>query len=77
MPLARSHGIVLKSILSLIPLHLIEHHSVEPAIAAKAHTFSVLSHLTAMLFEEYSPSMGPNNICEQALLVGLVSSDRD
>jgi len=71
---ARSNVIVLKQILNLIPRHLIQRHAVETGIAAKARTFSVLSHLTAMLFAQLSHSMGLNDVCDwMRLKVGVLA----
>jgi hypothetical protein len=50
----RANVIVLKQILNLIPRGMINRHAIETAVEAKARTFSVLSHLSAMLFAQLS-----------------------
>ena len=36
----------------------------ETGVDAKARTFSVLSHLSAMLFAQLSHSIGLNDVCD-------------
>lgn len=61
---ARANLIVLKQILNHIPRHLIARHSRETGVDAKARTFSVTSHLAAMLFAQLSHAMGLNDVCD-------------
>lgn len=61
---ARSNVIVLKQILNLIPRDLIQRYAVETGVAAKSRSFSVLNHLTAMLFAQLSHSIGLNDVCD-------------
>lgn len=60
----RSNVIVLKQILNLIPRGMINRHALETGVAAKARTFSVLSHLSAMLFAQLSHAIGLNDVCD-------------
>lgn len=60
----RANVIVLKQILNLIPRHLIGRHARETGVDAKARTFSVTSHLAAMLFAQLSHAIGLNDVCD-------------
>jgi IS5 family transposase len=61
---ARANVIVLKQILNHIPRHLISRHARETGVDAKARTFSVTSHLAAMLFAQLSHAIGLNDVCD-------------
>jgi hypothetical protein len=61
---ARSNVIVLKQVLNLIPRGMINRHARETGVADKARTFSVLSHLTAMLFAQLTHAIGLNDVCD-------------
>jgi hypothetical protein len=61
---ARSNVVVLKQILNHIPLGLINRHARETGVDAKARTFSVVSHLAAMLFAQLSHAIGLNDVCD-------------
>lgn len=61
---ARSNVVVLKQILNLIPRGLINRHARETGVEDKARTFTVLSHLSAMLFAQLSHAMGLNDVCD-------------
>ena len=61
---ARSNVIVLKQLLNHIPLGMINRVARETGVAAKARTFSVFSHLTAMLFAQLSHSISLNDVCD-------------
>ncbi len=61
---ARANVVVLKQILNLIPRGLINRHALETGVEAKARTFSVLSHLSAMLFAQLSHAIGLNDVCD-------------
>ncbi|MEO0017197.1 MAG: hypothetical protein RLZZ522_480 [Verrucomicrobiota bacterium] len=61
---ARSNVVVLKQILNLIPREMINRHARETGVADKARTFSVLSHLTAMLFAQLTHAIGLNDVCD-------------
>lgn len=61
---ARSNVVVLKQILNLIPRHLIGHHARDTGVDLKARTFSVTSHLAAMLFAQLSHAIGLNDVCD-------------
>ena len=63
-PPARSNVIVLKQMLHQIPRPLINRSAKETGVGAKARTFSVFSHLTAMLFAQLSHSLGLNDVCD-------------
>ena len=60
----RANVIVLKQVLNLIPRHLIHRHARETGVDAKARTFSVTSHLSAMLFAQLSRAIGLNDRCD-------------
>jgi hypothetical protein len=60
----RANVIVLKQILNLIPREMINRHARETGVDAKARTFSVLSHLSAMLFAQLSHAIGLNDVCD-------------
>jgi hypothetical protein len=60
----RANVIVLKQILNLIPRHLIGRHARETGVDTKARTFSVTSHLAAMLFAQLSHAIGLNDLCD-------------
>ena len=61
---ARSNVIVLKQVLNLIPRGMINRHARETGVEAKARTFSVVSHLSAMLFAQLSHAIGLNDVCD-------------
>ncbi len=61
---ARANVVALKQILNLIPRGLINRHARETGVDAQARTFSVLSHLSAMLFAQLSHAMGLNDVCD-------------
>ena len=60
----RANVLVLKQILNLIPRRLINRHALETGVEAKARSFSVVSHLSAMLFAQLSRAMGLNDVCD-------------
>jgi hypothetical protein len=60
----RANVIVFKQILNFIPRHLISRHARETGVDAKARTFSVTSHLAAMLFAQLSHAIGLNDLCD-------------
>lgn len=60
----RADVIGLKQILNLIPRHLIGRLARETGIEAKARTFSVTSHLAAMLFAQLAHAIGLNDVCD-------------
>jgi hypothetical protein len=60
----RANVVVLKQLLNLIPRGLINRHARETGVEAKARTFSVLSHLSAMLFAQLSHAIGLNDVCD-------------
>jgi hypothetical protein len=43
---------------------MINRHARETGVADKARTYSVLSHLTAMLFAQLTHAMGLNDVCD-------------
>lgn len=61
---ARSNVIALQQILKLIPLGLITRHARETGVADQSRSFSVVSHLAAMLFAQLSHAMGLNDVCD-------------
>ena len=52
----RANVVALKQMLNLIPRGMINRHAVETGVAAKARTFSVVSHLSAMFFAQFRAS---------------------
>ena len=63
-PPTRSNVLVLKQILNLIPRGMINRLALETGVDTKARTFSVVSHLSAMLFAQLSHAMGLNDVCD-------------
>ncbi|MDP3850714.1 MAG: IS4 family transposase, partial [Luteolibacter sp.] len=61
---ARANVVVLKQMLNLIPRGLINRHALETGVEAKARSFSVVSHLSSMLFAQLSHAMGLNDVCD-------------
>lgn len=61
---ARSNIVALKQVLNLIPRNLISRHARETGVGGKARSFSVTSHLAAMLFAQLSHAIGLNDICD-------------
>jgi hypothetical protein len=61
---ARSHVIVLKQLLNLIPWGLISRQARETGVESKARSFTVRSHLAAMLFAQLSHAIGLNDVCD-------------
>lgn len=60
----RSNVVALKQILNLIPRHLIGRHARETGVDTQARSFSVTSHLAAMLFAQLSHAIGLNDVCD-------------
>ena len=60
----RANVVVLKQMLNLIPRGMINRHARETGVEGKARTFSVLSHLSAMLFAQLAHAMGLNDVCD-------------
>ena len=60
----RANVIVLKQILNFIPRGMINRHALETGVEAKARTFGVVSHLSAMLFAQLSHAIGLNDDCD-------------
>jgi hypothetical protein len=50
----RANVVILKQMLNLIPRGLINRHALETGVEAKARSFSVVSHLSSMLFAQLS-----------------------
>ena len=61
---ARANVIVLKQLFNLIPRGLINRHALATGVEAKARSFTVVSHLSAMLFAQLSHAMGLNDVCD-------------
>jgi hypothetical protein len=70
----RANVVALKQILNLIPRGLINRHARETGVDAKSRTFSVLSHLSAMLFAQLSHAIGLNDVCDWLRLKAPVLS---
>ena len=56
--------VVLKQMLNLIPRGMNNRHALETGVEAKARSFSVVSHLSAMLFTQLSHAMRLNDVCD-------------
>lgn len=61
---ARSHIVVLQQLLKLIPRGMIPRIGRESGAADKARSFSVLSHLSAMIFAQLTRSLSLNDVCD-------------
>lgn len=61
---ARSNVIVLKQLLNFIPLGILHRLAIETKVAGKARTFSVMSHVAAMLFAQLARAVGLNDVCD-------------
>jgi hypothetical protein len=70
----RSNVIVLKQILNLIPRGMIGRLARETEVDTKARSFSVTSHLAAMLFAQLSRAIGLNDVCDWLRLKGAALS---
>jgi hypothetical protein len=68
----RANVVVLKQILNLIPRGLINRHAAETGVDDRARSFSVVSHLSAMLFAQLSHAMGLNDVCDWLRLKSAV-----
>lgn len=61
---ARNNVIVLKQLLNLIPRGMINRLAIETGVDLKARTFSVSSHLAAMVFAQLTRAVGLNDVCD-------------
>lgn len=61
---ARSNVIVLKQLLNFIPRSLLNQTARKTGVDAKARTFSVLSHVSAMFFAQLSHAISLNDVCD-------------
>lgn len=61
---ARANVIVLKQLLNFIPRGEIHRLAAETNVAGKARSFSVTSHLAAMLFAQLAHPIGLNDGCD-------------
>ena len=68
----RANVVVLKQFLNLIPRGMINRLARETGVEAKSRTFSVVSHLSAMLFAQLSHAMGLNDVCDWMRLKSAV-----
>lgn len=66
----RSKVIVLKQLLKLIPREILNRLARETRVLTKAWTFSVMSHVPAMLFPQLARALGLSEICDWPLLKG-------
>ena len=60
----RSNDVILHQLLKLIPRGMVGRIARETGIDAKARSFSVLSHLSAMLFAQLTHAIGLNDVCD-------------
>ena len=60
----RSNDVVLHQILKLIPRGMVGRIARETGVDAKARSFSVPSHLAAMLFAQLTHAIGLNDVCD-------------
>jgi hypothetical protein len=56
--------IVLKQLLNLIPRGMINRLAIRTGVQAKARSFSVTSHLAAMIFAQLARTVGLNDVCD-------------
>ena len=68
----RTSVIALKQMLNLIPRGMINRHALATGVEAKARSFTVVSHLSAMLFAQLSHAMGLNDVCDWLRLKSAV-----
>jgi hypothetical protein len=61
---ARSNNVAFHQILKIIPRHLVGRIARETGIESKARTFSVFSHLGAMLFAQITHAISLNDVCD-------------
>lgn len=61
---ARSNDVILHQLLKLIPRGMVNRIAGETGIDAKARTFSVMSHLTTMLFAQLTGAISLNDVCD-------------
>lgn len=61
---ARSNVVVLKQLRNQIPPGMIHRIARETGMDAKARTFSVVSHLAAMLLAHLTRAIGLNDVCD-------------
>ncbi len=60
----RGNVVVIKQMLNLIPREMINRIARETGVEQKSRTFTVVSHLAAMLFAQLSRAMGLNDVCD-------------
>lgn len=60
----RGNVIVLKELLNLIPRGMINRLAIRTGVQGKARTFSVTSHLAAMIFAQLARTVGLNDVCD-------------
>jgi len=60
----RGNVIVLKQLLNLIPRGTINRLGLQTGVQAKARSFSVRSHLAAMIFAQLARTVGLNDVCD-------------
>jgi len=60
----RGNVIVLKQLLNWIPRGMINRLAIQTGVQAKARTFSVTSHLAAMIFAQLARTVGLNDVCD-------------
>jgi len=70
----RVNVVVLRQMLNLIPRGLINRHALETGVETKARSFSVVSHLSSMLFAQLSHVMGLKDVCDWLRLKAPVLS---
>ena len=68
----RANVVVLKQMLNLIPRGMINRHALATGVEANARSFTVVSHLSAMLFAQLSHAMGLNDVCDWLRLKSAV-----
>lgn len=61
---ARTNDVILHQLLKLIPRGMVNRIARETGIDAKARTFSVMSHLTTMLFAQLTGAISLNDVCD-------------
>jgi hypothetical protein len=69
----RSNDVTFHQILKLIPRGMVGRIARETGIELKARSFSVLSHLGAMLFAQLTHAIGLNDVCDWLRMKAHVS----
>ena len=61
---ARHHINVLGQLLKYIPRSIINKAAIEHGVEARARTFSIFSHMAAMIFVQLAHALSLNDVCD-------------